>query len=78
MEKQYFRYATLDAPREVQSDLSSPSRQITSGPPTRVSIECGECGQGWDYRVVKEGMGYAKVTCPGCGRTEPYAGHIKD
>ncbi len=77
MTDQLFRYATLDAPAEFTSDLSSATRQATRGTPTQVAIECGACGHAWKYRVATDGgMGYARVTCPGCGRTEPYAGHI--
>jgi hypothetical protein len=76
MADQLFRYATLDAPKEFTADLSSSTRQSSYGAPTLVAIECGACGHTWKYRVVTEGLGYARVSCPGCGRTEPYAGHV--
>ena len=72
-----FQYAVLDAPTEFVSDLSSTTRTASRGAPTRVAITCGACGHTWNYRVVTEGLDYAPVTCPGCGRSEPYAGHMQ-
>lgn len=78
MADRMFQYTVLDAPTEFGVDLSSTTRRASRGAPTRVAIECGACGKAWSYRVVTEGLGYARVTCPGCGRSEPYAGHIQD
>ena len=69
-----FKYTTLRAPAGRIGDLDL--SRVRSAAPTAVRIECESCGEVWDYHVQKEGLGYAPVTCPGCGTTEAYAGHV--
>lgn len=76
MTDQSFKYIALDAQTEFTSDLSSTAREANKSVPTLVSIECA-CSNVWRYRVITEGLGYARVTCPNCGRSEAYAGHIQ-
>jgi|HigsolmetaAR201D_1030396.scaffolds.fasta_scaffold18864_2 RNase P subunit RPR2 len=74
MSERLFKYVSLSAPTEFTANLSSTTRQTTSGAPTLVAIQCGACDHAWKYRVVTEGLSYAAVTCPSCGRREPYSG----
>jgi hypothetical protein len=74
MADQKFEYVLLDAEVRRSADLESRAYRDEPGDPLAVGVRCGDCGKAWSYRPQRAGLGYAPVSCPGCGRSEPYAG----